>query len=135
MGNLHGDEQRHSVTLQLVTRLSGPGVVFGGHKDRAALSVGEQVVVRLLVQVEAILDRPIHDLLSASLNHRHIERLDLHLLDHLRRTRGGVGLGSKEKAARLRVALNVEPLQCPGPAILNALRDRRQGNDPAYSRG
>jgi hypothetical protein len=83
-----------------------------------------------IAQGGAVLAAPLKYLLARSLEHGDVERLDLHLLDHLGAARRGGG-PIRGELDRLGMRLTLEPLERPRAALLDFGGDRRQRHDPA----
>src|SRR5262249_22166945 len=62
----------------------------------------------------------VQDFLTASFDHSHIERFNLHLLEHLRRIRSGPREWSLELEL-LRMTFEREALECPGSSGFDLL--------------
>ena len=81
---LHSDQDRSAITRQLATCPGSSRIILGRHENRASFGIDEETGTGIVTEEEAIAGRPVQYLLPTAAQHRDIERLNLHLLQHLR---------------------------------------------------
>src|SRR5579859_6666198 len=96
MGDRHRNQDGSAIALRLMAGAGRDKIIFGGHKDRAPLSIAEQVSTRLPVKQKMIARSPVQYFWSTTTNNGNIKRLYLHLLKYLSRTGSNRGLSTKE---------------------------------------
>ena len=77
MRRSHGNQDRRSISLKLVSCPGSSGVELRGHKDGTTFGVDEQMATSIVIQEKAVAAGPVNYSLSAASQHCDIERFDL----------------------------------------------------------
>ena len=83
-----GEHDRRAVAGGLAELGGAGGVEAGGHEDLAAAAVEVEHLGRVGREEEAVVARPLADLVAAALQHGDVEGVDLRLEEHLGVLRG-----------------------------------------------
>src|SRR6266566_4399794 len=127
----HRNQDRRAISLNLVACPGSSGVELRGHKNGAALGIGEQMGASIALYGKAVAGSPVQHCLSATTQHCDVERFDLDLLQHLRGIGRRGATSELERTALDRMSFAIEALQRPGSTLLDLERHSRERYDPS----